>query len=154
MDKLIETLQELQLIRADGGFTRKSREALLRSAHPKTNPWSVFLQALEVGAGVALVAVLLLLISGGFSSGFLTPLKLSSLDPAALRAEAEAIDIQIQLADLNYLEPKTSESTPPALLPAVRTDRGGEARGPEEAETLETQAKSVNIDEALRELSL
>jgi len=62
---------------------------------------------------MALAGLLLLLLFGGFSAlRFLSPLP-QSLDPTTLKAEAQAIDIQIQLAALSYTQSSsTNESTP------------------------------------------
>ena len=70
---------------------------------------------IESGASLATAGLCLFLIFAGFSlwKSF-SPLGISRLDLAALRAEAQAIDIQIQLAGLEY-----QGSTLPVVIPSA-----------------------------------
>jgi hypothetical protein len=62
-----------------------------------------FFHLLETGAVVALVGFFILILTGGFpATRSITPVKYSVIDPQGLHAEAQAIDMQIQLADVEY----------------------------------------------------
>lgn len=159
MDQLLKTLQQLKTIVADPGYTKRSRELILNTLQPRgpVTMWRIVLENIQVGTALALAGVLVFLVVGGFTFlNILSPLRLSSLDPAGLRAEAEAIDIQIQLTDLNYSQPgaqAAAESTP-----AFTTEGNvgpesskGEASEPVKEETAPPQP--IGIDEALGKLS-
>ncbi|HTY40085.1 MAG TPA: hypothetical protein VMC43_03295 [Candidatus Paceibacterota bacterium] len=113
-----KSLKTLKLLRADEEYVRRSRLMLtggadLRAAGRPTW-WKIMMQGFQVAATVALAGLLVLVLTGSFSAwNNLSPFRLSSLDPAALRAEAQAIDLQIHLTDVGYTEAKT------AALPTV-----------------------------------
>ena len=102
------------------------------------------------------------MILGGFSAlKFLSPLQqLTTIDPIGLRAEADAIDIQIQLTGLDYEgggpEAKLNKSTPAFATDA--TDGDAEAKASEEQEDAPEEPAvdsllELSIDEALQILS-
>ncbi len=98
--ELHEALKKLKEIKPDHEYAARSRNLLLRNYETRiarpANAWQFILQNLQAGSVMALAGILLLLVAGGFSNWtFLSPLGLSSLDPSSLRAEADAIDIQI-----------------------------------------------------------
>lgn len=112
MDHLFNLLKQLKSVKAHEDYVRSTRSHVV--AFAKENPkhassrvlfssWRVLLRALESGSAIALTGVLLLLIVGGFST-LRKPVGILGLDPVGLRAEAEAIDIQIQLSELDYSE--------------------------------------------------
>ncbi len=157
---LLNTLKKLKNIEADNGYTEKSRSLILNTRHKKEfNIWSLMLRNLELGVTFALAGVLILLILGSFSPWkSMAPLQMSNLDPAGLKAEANAIDIQIQLMNLNYagtVGAKSAESTiqsSPATLqtnPAEPAQGGSANAAPSNASTSNT----ISIDEALLKLS-
>jgi hypothetical protein len=102
------------------------------------------------GAGVFVI-----LLVGGFSTWkFLSPLHVESLDPAGLRAEAHAIDIQIQLADIAYPEPQaeTTAAIAPAKARAAAVKKLAVELGVEPAATLSatsSEPEPATLDEAL-----
>jgi hypothetical protein len=116
-------------------------------------------RSLEMGSAVVLTGLLLFLIVGGFSIwNTFSPFKLTSLDPTSLRAEAQAIDIQIRLTDIAYADPIPFErtTTPPLALPlgkiieiTKQVERDGELAEPSATST----PRELTIDEALEELS-
>ena len=60
----------------------------------------------EASKGSALITgFIIVIIVGAFSTGINSRVPLASLDPITLKAEAEAIDIQIQLTTLGYENP-------------------------------------------------
>ncbi len=145
--KLIETLKKFKSIEPDRDYTRKSR--LLIVGENRLNGKSIFefiFHNVQSGAAFALAVVALVLIFGGTSFWqALNPLKLSSLDPAGLKAEADAIDIQIELTKLN---PYTSTSTSTPLLP--KNHAGIASTTPQAAspatDKLKQEAKSLGIE--------
>lgn len=105
---LFKNLKKLQKIEPDVSYAAKSKQIVL-SEKPKflssSVAWQLIRQSLESGLSVALVGVLLVLLLGGFSVfKSLTPLQTQNFDPSSLVAEAQNIDIQIQLADLQYIQ--------------------------------------------------
>ncbi len=122
----LEFLKQLKNIKADEAYVRRSRSTILGDA-PKTTtfprPWRIFVESMQSASALALVGLLLVLVGGGFSTWkFLSPFHVSSLDPAGLHAEAQAIDIQIHLTDVDYNE-RTAESTPATAAQANASAR-------------------------------
>ncbi len=166
---LFELLKQFKKIEPDTAFTETSRRAIL--AHEPVAPiahgwsaqrtlWKIF----ETGAAVALTGFFVLLITGAFSGTRFSPVQYSALDPQSLHAEAQAIDIQVQLANVNYAE-AVAESTMPtsvrkpasaaAARPLLTTASGttpnggtGTATGPTSSVT-----STLTIDQALQGLA-
>jgi hypothetical protein len=158
---LFEKLKQLQRIAADPGFTENSRRTVLASVPKKAlTPRMIFVQVLETAGSLALVGVLIFTIVGGFSgaSKYLSPVSFSGIDPTTLHAEADAIDMQIELANLNYLQTtSTAESTvvvtsgtPQAKIALPIPISGIESIPPA---SLATSSPSTSIDEALQSLT-
>src|SRR5271157_5112618 len=103
---LLNLLKKLKNIEPDPRYTAESRSRIIGTSPSGVGGvWRAVLHSIQFGSAVALASVLLILIVGGFSAWqAFSPLKLSSLDPASLRAEAQAVDIQIQLTDIAYPE--------------------------------------------------
>ncbi len=123
---LFETLQEFKKIGPDASFTEKSKRAILatRQNVPHMSPFRGVLQFIETGAAVVLAGFFILLITGAFSnSPYIAPVQFSVIDPAGLHAEAQAIDVQIQLAHVSYVEGSTSSipAAAPFATPSLRT---------------------------------
>lgn len=152
---IFKSLQNLKAIEPTRDFTIKSRSLILgKNRGAGLTVLGLILRNLELGASVALVGLLIFMILGGFSAWkFFAPLQITNLDPSSLKAEAQAIDIQIQLTNLNYeeggaLAPGASDSTvsSPKSAPS-QTQEKNSAAAPAES------SSSVSIDEALQELS-
>lgn len=146
-----EIKQQLKILRRitpDAEFSRRSRETILGlPAIAPLRPWKIFTTSIQFGSAIALTAVLLLVILGGISAWkYLSPFRLSSLDPASLKAEAEAVDIQIELSTLSYTEAAKQPAAPPTAptLPPAE-----EKTAPAE----EIPATKVSIDRALEILT-
>ena len=113
---LFEILKQFKTITPDPTFSEISKRAILAMNQPvdaRTSFWSArrtLLRIIETGMAVALTGFFVVLITGGLSNSNLTPIQYGALDPQSLRAEAQAIDIQIQLANLNY-PAQAAEST-------------------------------------------
>lgn len=158
---LLNTLKKFKNIEADSGYTENSRRLVLSyQREAKLNVWGLVLRNLELGATFALAGVLILLIVGGFSSWqSMAPLQLSNLDPAGLKAEANAIDIQIQLLNLNYAGgggagAKAAESTLQSGVNAPGPNPTAISSGKTtESASSSPTSDAVSIDEALQKLS-
>lgn len=161
---LINLLKKLKSIEPNGEFTRNSRRLILatRQGQRINAIMGLILKNLEMGASLALAGLLIFMIFGGFTAWKLfTPLEFSNLDPSGLKAEAQAIDIQIQLTNLNYNEssilPKLNESTNPLGLgqeisnaeSSTKTVNVQENTAP----TAQPNSNTLTIDEALQRLS-
>lgn len=167
-------LQKIKMIAPDQDYTARSRMCIL--AEPRVEQEApagrvfgvrqVIFGIFNSGSAIVLTAALLLLVAGGFSFlKFFAPATTAFLDPAGLRAEAQAIDIQVQLADIVYREPivnpanLANQTTTPAMPPKPSAKAPGviqQARN--EAEQLglvppATSTPKISIDEALDKLS-
>jgi hypothetical protein len=107
---LFETIKQFKSISPDSGFTEKSKRMILASPQKEARLMGmrgilIFLHTVETGAALALVAFFVLLVTGSFSgTKSLSPVQYSVIDPGGLHAEADAIDMQIQLANISYAE--------------------------------------------------
>jgi hypothetical protein len=144
MQNIEQKLKELKSISPDAGYTRRSRSLLVEApiTQKPLSPWRVLVTSFQFGSAIALTAVLLLVIIGGFSAWkMISPFRLGSLDPASLQAEAEAIDIQIELTNLAYPEVNRGAS-------AETTPRTTQAAPAPTTEAASSEA-TVGVDEAL-----
>lgn len=101
---LFETLRELKKIEPDPIFSENSRRVVL--AHTPTEPLlprRIFARLFAATGALVLAGILIFIIAGGLSTTKLAP-QFSSIDPTALRAEAQAVDTQINLLNINYVE--------------------------------------------------
>jgi len=115
---ILTTLKKLRYVESDPQYRARSRRVLLAITPPRPRReifWGWIAGNIESGASLAMAGLCLFLIFAGFSlwKSF-SPLGINRLDLAALRAEAQAIDIQIQLAGLEY-----QGSTQPIVLPPL-----------------------------------
>ena len=168
---LFETLRKFKTIKPDPWYAEKSKRAILASEQnaPAMNPFRRVLQFVETGAAVALAGFFVLLITGAFSnSTYIAPVQFSVIDAAGLHAEAQAIDMQIQLASVNYPDVASTNngSTPEATAPAA-TAKSFSAALKTATSSASTQATAVagtstgeaattsttSVDDALRALS-
>ena len=160
-----DIFKQLKSITPDADYTRRSRRAILKTGYPTARRFGVFSYIgtmIAEGSAIALAGVLLLLIMTGFSTWeFLSPFELKSLDPASLRAEAEAIDIQVQLTQLAYPDLHRNETTT-AIQAATGTriieESAIKAEVREQAKQLgitaasSSEEKSTSINDALDQL--
>jgi hypothetical protein len=171
---LFESLQQFKRIAPDPGFTEKSKRMILATAQHEEPSIGirgifVFLHTLETGAALVLVGFFILLVTGSFSgTKYLAPVQYSVIDPGGLHAEADAIDMQIQLANISYAEvSSTAESTTAmtgvagvtARLNALKgaksvgTATGGTGTGTGTGTSSSTGSSTLSVDQALKELS-
>jgi len=165
MEDIIKQLKKLQHIEPDRLFTERSRAALF-GVQKSRGTWGLILRNVELGASFALAGILIITIFGGFSTWrFLSPFKLSNLDTTGLKAEAQAVDVQIELTNLNYdeiintvnLESTESVSAlvknkgKSAPLPLFEQEEGNVTEGSvTEAEEI---SDTISIEEALEMLA-
>lgn len=163
--ELFELLKNLKRIKADPVYIRRSRELFGGSIMPKRSPWAIFKESLQVGSAIALAGILIILMLGGLSlSKLFSPFRLSSLDPAGLQAEAQAVDIQLELTKIAYSEPflnvelllKNQTTTIQNIAPPKNIKITKEAEKQAEDLGIKTPTSSVqdiNLDQALDKLS-
>ncbi|MBI2623758.1 MAG: hypothetical protein HYW65_04320 [Candidatus Liptonbacteria bacterium] len=166
---LLTTLKKLQHAQADPVYTARSRSIILHTAQPlpplrMLGRW--MLRNVESGATLALAGLCLFLVVAGFSlwKSF-SPLGIAQFDLASLRAEAQAIDIQIKLAGLAYEESTLPVAaalrSPSAALqitgspqsPRTPNAAAGTAAAPVLPDKTATSTPVLSIDEALLKLS-
>ncbi len=118
MNNLEHILHKLRTIEPDQRYTDRSLNAIIGSPRNSKRWLSLtLLHIAEYGSAVALVSLLFLVMLGNSSlNSLFSPIQSGSLNSGGLRAEAEAIDIQIKLLDVDYIE---SSST----LPTSNTSR-------------------------------
>jgi hypothetical protein len=100
--ELEKILKQLHKIQPDPDYARNSRLRIIGLAHraPKFTVRTFVMGILRSGSAMAVTGLMLLLALGGFSLYGLIG-SVSGLDDS-LRAEAQAISMQIHLADLQY----------------------------------------------------
>lgn len=109
---LHKLLKQLKKIEPHPHYVQKSRRMIIgerKKLLPVFSLKNIIFQTLQSGSVIALAGILIFLIATGFASKFFSPFQLAGLDPATLQAEAEAIDIQIQLAKIAYRENAEAE---------------------------------------------
>lgn len=101
-------LKQLNRIEPDPEYTRRSKIAILSSAQndSKKTAWGLVWSGIRFSTGAMVTGLVIVLLFVAFSAiKFSAPTPLAALDPITLKAEAEAIDIQIKLATLGYENP-------------------------------------------------
>ncbi|MBI2888313.1 MAG: hypothetical protein HYY10_00125 [Candidatus Liptonbacteria bacterium] len=170
---LLTTLKKLRHAQPDPGYQSRSRHIILQTTPPLPRLQMVgrwILGNIESAATLALAGLCLFLVFAGFSlwKSF-SPLGIAQLDLASLRAEAQAIDIQIRLAGLQY-EGSTIPIAPATGLPPIPATAASPreaaqdarpvpalaapgAASPASPSEVATSTPALSIDEALLELS-
>jgi hypothetical protein len=167
---LFETLKKFKSIDPDASYAEKSRRMILAS--PQNEPQrarQIFVRIFETAGSLALAGALIFVIVGGFSSSrYFSPVSFQGIDPAALHAEAQAIDMQINIADLSYEQssneggstPMIATSSPAGkLVPAIVPSLLGAPLGAtstssaaSRAATSTASSTTFSINEALQQL--
>ncbi|HUX36113.1 MAG TPA: hypothetical protein VMV71_03725 [Candidatus Paceibacterota bacterium] len=161
---LIELLKKLRALKADSGYTKESRAFILNSG--KNEKITAGFLAKEMLSGIfrsgwsiALTAALLLLAIGGFSAlRILYPITSSAVvDLTGLKAEAQAIDAQIELNGVQYdiTGMENRSSTVRMALPAASnvSRKTDQAKPAESATSTESTSTPPTIDSVLNALS-
>jgi len=156
---IFERLKQLKFIRPETSFTERSRREILSTQPSLTAPRmtvrQILARALEVTVAGALVALFVLVITGGVANSPLTPVPFAAVSPTALHAEAQAIDIQIQLTKLAYQASEataTAESTPSSNAPMnVAVPAGAAVAASSTGPSAPTS--TLSVDQALQALT-
>ncbi len=160
---LFETLKQLKAIQPDPAFKENSRRTILATepaprilpSLKSLSPRRLIFRLVETGAAVALTGFFILLLMGGLSGSKFAPVQYSSIDPTALKAEAKAIDIQIQLANVKYSEAAASTAAlagPKRPVLAAGLMAAATATSTEAASSTATTT-AISIDQALQGLT-
>jgi len=161
--ELIELLKKLRAIKADSGYTKESRAFILNSGKHENANLMFFAKEIISGVfrsgwSIALTAVLLLLTIGSFSVlKVLYPITTAVVDVTGLKAEAQAIDAQIELTNVEYasatgIENKTS--TARMALPLTgQSAKRKQAQSGQSAVSAESTSTPPTIDSVLNMLS-
>ena len=125
-----------------------------------------FLHMLETGAAVALVGFFIFMLAGSFSpTRSISPIQYSVIDPQGLYAEAQAIDMQIQLADIEYPQVTSTAAGSMVATPAALAKVFAAALGAQPTSSVSTPAATadeststassttLSVDQALQQLS-
>ena len=121
--KLSDILKQFKNIQPDADFSRRSRAEILLSPQEERRTMRgvfAFLHVIETGAAVALAGFFILILTGSFSpTRSIAPIQYAVIDPAGLHADAQAIDIQIQLANIEYPQVTSTAIATPAVSVAL-----------------------------------
>lgn len=159
--ELIELLKKLRALKADSVYTKESRAFILNTGRHERVNLAFF--AKEIVSGIfrsgwsmALTAALLLMTIGSFSVlKLLYPITTAVVDVSGLKAEAQAIDAQIELTGIQYdataMENKTSTAS--MALPAAKQAVKKQAKPVQNAAATEAAPAAPTIDSVLNALS-
>jgi hypothetical protein len=167
--ELFETLKQFKKITPDATRSTIAKRAILAQTpiEPRT-AWGIrrsLAAIFETGFAVALTVFFILIIVGKFpGQSSVAPVQFSVINPSTLKAEAQAVDIQIQLAQIAYTETtSTDESTPqttaaiaakqPSLAAAAVSAASSSATAANTSSTAAASSTTVSVDQALQELS-
>ena len=154
---LFDKLKQLKLIEPDASFTERSRRDILATPQPifpvgGLTPWRVFVRIFEVGVAGGLVALFILIMTSGIANSPLTPVPFSAVNPDALHAEAQAVDIQIQLARLAY-EASRATGTAAESTIVSHAAMSPMAIANTASSTTSTATTTLSVEDVLRTLS-
>lgn len=160
--ELIELLKKLRFLKADSKYTKESRTFILSINKSEKAGFSsaikeVISGVFRSGWSMALTAALLLLAISSFSIlKLIYPATTAVVDITGLRAEAQAIDAQIELTSVTYnailgIENKTSTTS--IILPAARKRIVAETNKTNQIPTAESTSTAPTIDSVLNMLS-
>lgn len=153
--ELFETLKQLKKIEPNPTWSESSKRVILASApFERLSFRQITMHVFETAGSLVLAGALILLVAGGFSgSGYLSPVHLSVVDPITLRAEAQAIDMQINLLNLSYTENINGAASTPSVATAKTKATGATTVTNTTTTASSTKPSSLSIDEALQQLT-
>lgn len=157
MKEVVNNLKKLRVIKPEPDFSRRSRLLLLQE-HPRPTLTTLInlREVLKFSIALSFTAALLIITLGSLTYVKKSPLPLvvAGLDISALKAEAESLNIDISLSELEY------NSSSPTLPPADSQDQNNNTAYFEQTilnnETADIKLENpVNgdIDKALRAIS-
>ncbi len=156
---LFDRLKQLKLIQPDPAFSERSKRDVLST--PATLPFQrltvrqYLFRFLEASVAGALVALFIFVMTGGVANSPLVPAPFAAVNPSALHAEAQAIDIQIKLAGLAYEAAAkgtgiATDSTPMGIAAKMMVAETSTSLA---SATTTSTTTPVSVDEALKALS-
>jgi len=171
--KLYDILKQFKNIQPDAEYSQRSRTEILlspQSPRPTLRGVFAFLHVVETGVAVVLAGFFILILTGSFSPATsISPIQYSVIDPQGLHAEAQAIDMQIQLADVEYPQVTSTPTSGMAVAsPAALTKVFAAALGAQATSSVSTPAattggststasstssSTLSVDQALQQLS-
>jgi hypothetical protein len=171
--KISDILKQFKHIEPDAGFSERSKREVLLS--PRSAPRTMrgvfaFLHLLETGAAVALAGFFILILTGSFSpTRSIAPIQYSVIDPQGLQAEAQAIDMQIQLANIDYPQVTSTAAASTVATPAALKNTFSKALATQSTSSVSTPptagddststatstatTTTLSVDQALQQLS-
>jgi len=162
---LFETLKQFKQIEPDASYKETSKRAVLATLPREPLSFKKTLATfVETGLAFSLVAFFILLATGQFfgsETPYVSPIQLSVVNPDALHAEAQAIDMQIKLANLSYQESTTTISnslttsntkaaSKALIAPSVVSETSPDSESL--AAATSTPSSTISIDQALEQL--
>ncbi|MDP2695653.1 MAG: hypothetical protein Q8O87_00145 [bacterium] len=128
--KIIKTLESLKAIKPSEDFARYSKASILASSQ-KTNlgrrrfQWNLW-DSVKFASALTLGTLLVLVVAGGLSyfNLNLAPTLITELNQEGLLREANSLDFEIHLSELNYYDKSAKEVA--ALLDRVSQDEVSE----------------------------
>lgn len=162
--KLSDILKQFKTIEPDAQFTQRSKREVLmspRTERPTTRAIFTFLHAIETSAAVVLAGFFILVLTGSFSGAHsIAPIQYAVIDPAGLHAEAQAIDMQIQLANIDYPQTTSTVGSTIATGTALKiafvkpiTAAALSSTSTVPVVVTSTPSSTLSIDQALEKLS-
>ncbi len=151
---LFEILKEFKKMQPEKNFTENSRRTILMHAPAeRLSARRFFARSIAVASSLVLAGALIFIVAGGLSMTKLAP-KFSSIDPTALRAEAQAIDTQINLLNVNYAENSVSTKSTLTIKKNTAAQINEGTSSPAIISSANTPATStLSVDEILQGLS-
>lgn len=149
-------LKQLKTLEPDQKYVLRSRAEILSRPQEVAMGWrAVLVGVLQSGSAIALTGVMILVLGGAFSvRGYLSRAG-GLLDRQGLQAEAQAIDIQIELANVSYANFRSAGNSvlkpvSPASAPAAVAAKSDATSTPPAA----TSTPDMSVDDALEMLAL
>lgn len=162
--EITELLKKIKMVEADRDYSRNSKSIIL--SHTKEEIFDTHITVGEIISGVfrsgwamALTAVFLFLAIGGFSVlKIFSPATTAVVDMTGLKAEARAIDTQIELTNIAYnaslgIKNETSTAAMASSQPAKQTVVRKDKISKQVSTTVENVAAQITIDSFLDALS-
>jgi len=141
--ELFELLKKLNNIKPDPEYVEKSKRVIFSAPQlmPESNTWGRVMIGIRIGAVTSLAAIAIIFVSGLFGG---KPSSVSALDPVAIRAEAQAIDIQIELTKFGYDNPTTTLKMIVGQITSGKSDSPSKVGENQTDESTSTGEVSIN----------
>lgn len=158
--ELENIFKKLKKIQPNEMYSRNSRAVILGTLPPEEletrTVWGILSHSFQYGTTVALGVVFLLIILGGFSTWrFLSPIADTNIDQVGMRAEAQVIESQLHLAEIQYTtdeQPAKASSVPVTPEQAATAKQQAEDNA-RQMGLVASSSDEVSIDDVLAELA-